>query len=168
MAIDILRDITVQSLPGYQPVKHETKHDLESLVWVVYFALYRKAWTTTRVELRNALEEHFKSDFGLVPVDQIHQRRRFVAVERFRKEQMENYFDLHDMALLEALLVKVDGQNPALDRYWRLFEGKGGQEPLGKGMTCADMRESLARFIAKNEDLAVPESRVAVTVPICV
>ena len=67
MAIEMLENLVNQSAPGYQPIKHETKHDLESLVWVAYYALYRKAWhNAANSDERRTIEGFFKGDFGLV------------------------------------------------------------------------------------------------------
>ena len=140
MAIQILENIAHHSVPGYQLVNHETKHDLESLVWVTYYALYRKAWyKAENSDQRKVIEGSFKDDFGLVPARQIVAKRYSITVAGFRAvPEMHQYFHPDDMRVVGDLLRLVEAQN----RYVNPEDiGATGQEL--NAMTCIKVKKCL-------------------------
>ena len=140
MAIEILENVAYQSVPGYQLVKHETKHDLESLVWVAYYALYRKAWHNTEdSDQRKVIEQFFKIDFGLVPARQIYAQRSLVASRRFKTNaEIHQHFHQDDMRVVDDLLAMVEAQNrlPVSDDV-------GAAVQQLNAMTCVKVKKRL-------------------------
>ena len=140
MAIQILENIAYHSVPGYQLVNHETKHDLESLVWVAYYALYSKAWhNAENSEQRGVIERFFEADFGHVPAQRIYAQRSLVACRRFRTNaEMHQYFYQDDMRVVGDLLGLVEAQNrlPASDDV-------GAAVQQLNAMTCVKVKKRL-------------------------
>ncbi|GJE89829.1 hypothetical protein PsYK624_059380 [Phanerochaete sordida] len=95
MAIDILRNVAAfyDDLQAAQLVEHEVKHDLESLIWVADYALYRRAFERVKDlpqkdEGRVGVETALKTDYGQLNVRSIRNARRnaYTAARRGRSE----------------------------------------------------------------------------------
>jgi hypothetical protein len=71
MAIEILRAVLNKS-----PIPRETHHDLESLLWVIIYTIYRRTIESIKVDSAAAVQREFVAYFGGSTVQKILDVRR--------------------------------------------------------------------------------------------
>ena len=69
MAIAILENCIKQRKAGYVAVRHDTHHDLESLIWVAEYALFHRAYQAVLKLPKNDAKRQeiatlFQKEFG--------------------------------------------------------------------------------------------------------
>lgn len=165
MALDILENCSVH-IPGvgypssYEPVKHTVRHELESLVWVIEYALFRRAHKAVAHlppsdENRKEVEVAFAKEFGSNTPSGLSIRRwqtaSFPRAVNGPQQRISPYLDDSLRDLIPALMGLVKLQNYSQDQesaqYWSPEMAACEQKPR-LPMTCDSVEAVLRRYAA--------------------
>lgn len=145
--------------PLYVPVAHATHHDLESLVWVTEYALFRRAYHNVLNRLpndpmRKHIEQAFRTEFGCVTAAATKDRRTATAQdsETSPLPGMLQYFDKKLDTLVPIMQVMVIRQNPITTRkeYLDAYPLDDMSPQPKKLMTCDAFEAMLKHYASKN------------------
>ncbi|GJE88010.1 hypothetical protein PsYK624_040930 [Phanerochaete sordida] len=156
-ALDKLRSIRV-AVPDAEPsprhFDHAIHHDLESLIWVATYSLYRRAYEVARHPLSGAdeleqevVEDALNADFGNADAAVVTLRRQAMASRGLSGlYSMLHYFDapLRDFVL--GLMDRVHAQNrhdlPPLPHM--------APETMEELLTCEGLKQYIVSYIAEH------------------
>ncbi|KIP10530.1 hypothetical protein PHLGIDRAFT_232840 [Phlebiopsis gigantea 11061_1 CR5-6] len=163
MAIDMLDNCTtythgVGCPPTYEPVKRAVRHELESLVWVAEYALFRKAHqavahlSSSHAD-RKEVETAFAEEFGCnVPSRLVKQRRQTAILPRAPhgpQQKITPYLDEPLRQLIPALMGIVKSQNDHQDldsgQFWSA-ERVEYEQRAPMPMTCDSLEGVLRKY----------------------
>lgn len=162
MSIAILENCINHKKAGYVPVRHATHHDLESVVWVAEYALFRRAYLGVlklpeKNEIRTQVEELFRKEFGRVTPEDISITRSATAGWKTASSAYQmvelRLFDEQLLEFLPMLGPAVEDQNPSRNAHhrgwWRTVR-KEDQKPEtnSKLLTCDEMKLFLEDYAA--------------------
>ena len=174
MAIDVLQNVIayakvqerqrrgIRTAPADQ-IQRGVKHDLESLVWVAEYAVYRRAYEKAKEfrgdDLRfNNIQDIMKREFGQVTAEKIKAQRVSTYSAAFGQDSgPDSIYGVVERPLhgiMRALLKKVQIQNmvpahllPDYAQYQMVIKDIGEQDEIpanaGTPMTCKRMEEVL-------------------------
>ncbi|KIP10508.1 hypothetical protein PHLGIDRAFT_125539 [Phlebiopsis gigantea 11061_1 CR5-6] len=158
MAIEMLENCSnympgVGYPPKYEPFKRMVRHELESLVWVAEYALFRKAHQAvthlpSTHATRKEVEDAFAEEFGCNIASKLVKQRRQTAFSP--REKISPYLDEALQEFIPALmgLVKHQNQNQDLRRATRFWTSEmvAHEQELFIPMTCDSFEEVLRKY----------------------
>ncbi|KIP06273.1 hypothetical protein PHLGIDRAFT_128399 [Phlebiopsis gigantea 11061_1 CR5-6] len=155
MAIAMLENCVRHKKQGYVPVPHATHHDLESVVWVAEYVLFRRAYRNAlelpeKDELRKEVVRLFQEEFGRLNPGAILRSRsatkEWDTTSGARQLVELRCVDEQLLELLPKLVPAVKEQYPAPNSdnlgWWRTMRGKEPvEEPqVISPLTCDDLK----------------------------
>lgn len=163
MSIERLDNCIEYGPSGYPPthisVTHATHHDLESLVWVTEYALFRRAYHSVQNRSQNdpgrkLVEEAFRMEFGCISARAIRDRRTATAISAKSSflPGMRPYFDEQLDILLEVMQYMVVLQNPVMARkehqhfFYDVADLSAQATQTKTLMTCDAFENMLTRY----------------------
>lgn len=123
MSLDILRNYTISEFSSPEYITpHATRHDLESLIWVMIYCLYLKIYQSFSHLAKDVPERHtivtaLSTEFGEVTAEGIRMRRTNMMLHP-RRSSLPGVLPFMDAVLgklTKELLIMIRYQNDAAD-----------------------------------------------------